>query len=519
MDTISKEKQTAIDWIEDNREMLSDFHQRIWNYAEPALREYKSSKAYVELLRSEGFDVEEGTGGMPTAFLAKYGDGKPVIASFAEYDAVPANNQAAVPYKKLRDENLHPYAAGHTDPHSALGVTALAGVLGVKAAMEEYGLSGTLKFFGEPAEKICISKPYHAAKGYYDDFDACILYHPGSVNRVVWETQCGAYWNVAFTFEAHEPEKWSSPAGRVGWYRANPGALDAVCLMYTTTKYTKEAIHPRTAGWTITEYITIGGQSTTAPPLISQIDYAFRSPTLEMQEKIHEFLRRNARTVAEACGCKVTERVVTKTRVGLYNRTMAELVDRNLRLIGPAIYDEKAKKFGREIQRNLGLEPMADPFTEDCQRLLTPEEGEGMLRRDLPSWVEHYSSDDYVEYTWHAPSARLYTAKAVLRPTEGFQYPNWARLAMTGERSTIDPMIFGGGKTLAASFVELLTEPGLLKRAREEFNERTGGGIGGSKWVAPLLPPELDPPIDMRWPEYIRTERGEEWWIPTPIKE
>jgi aminobenzoyl-glutamate utilization protein B len=518
MDAVSREKQTAIDWIEENRNTLSDFHQRIWQYAEPALREYKSARAYVELLRGEGFGVEEGTGSMPTAFLATYGEGRPVLASFAEYDAVPENNQAAVPYKKLRDESLHTYAAGHTDPHSALGVTALAGVLGAKAAMEEHGLGGTLKFFGEPAEKICISKPYHAAKGYYDGLDACILYHPGSVNRVVWETQCGAYWNVAFTFEASEPERWSSPAGRVGWYRANPGALDAVCLMYTTTKYTKEAIHPRTAGWTITEYITIGGQSTTAPPLISQIDYAFRSPTLEMQEKIHGFLRRNARTAAEACGCGVTERVVTKTRVGLFNRAMAELVDRNLRMIGPTIYSEEAREFGREIQRNLGLEPMADPFTEDCQRLLTPEEGEEMLRRALPGWVEHYSSDDYVEYTWHAPSARLYTAKAVLRPVEGFQYPNWARLAMTGEWSTIDPMIFVGGKTLAASFVELLTESGLLERAREEFEERTGGGIGGSKWVAPLLPLDLDPPIDMRWPEYVRTERGEEWWIPTPIR-
>jgi aminobenzoyl-glutamate utilization protein B len=335
---------------------------------------------------------------------------------------------------------------------------------------------------------------------------------------VVWETQCGAYWNVAFTFEAHEPEKWSSPAGRVGWYRANPGALDAVCMMYTVTKYTKEAVHPRTAGWTITEYVSIGGQSNTAPPMIGQITYAFRSPSLEMQEKTHEFLSRNAKAVAETCGCKVTERIVTKTRVGLFNRTMAEMVDRNLRLVGSTRYDEKAKKFGREIQRNLGLEPMEDPFTDDCQRLLTPEEGEEMLRRVLPGWVEHYSSDDYVEYTWHAPSARLYTAKAVLRPVDGFRYPSWARLAMTGEPSTIDPMILVGGKTLATSFVELLMEPGLLKGAWEEFNERTGGGIGGSKWVAPLLPPELDPPIDMRWPEYIKTERGEEWWIPTPKK-
>ena len=518
MITVSEEKQTALDWIEANWGILSDFHQEIWHYAEPALREYKSAKAYIKLLREEGFTVEEGSGGMPTAFLAKYGEGRPVLASFAEYDAVPSNNQAATPYKKLRDGNLHPYAAGHTDPHSSLGVTALAGTLGAKAAMQEHGLEGTLKFFGEPAEKICISKPYHAARGYYDGLDACILYHPGNVNRVVWETHCGSYWNVAYTFEAQEPENWSSPAGRVGWYRANPGALDAVCMMYTMTKYTKEAMHPRTAGWTLTEYISIAGQSNTAPPMISQITYAFRAPTLEMQEKTHEFLRRNAEATAQACGCKVIERIVTKTRVGLFNRKMAELVDRNLRLVGPTVYGEEAKGFGREIQRNLGLEPMEDPFTEDCQRLLTPQEGEEILRRHLPDWMEHYSSDDYVEYMWHAPTARLYTAKATLRAVKDFRYPGWPRLAMTGERSTIESSILEGGKTLAISFVELLTEPGLLKVAWEEFNERTGGGIGGSKWVPPLLPADLDPPIDMRWPEYVKTERGEEWWIPTPRK-
>ena len=223
--------------------------------------------------------------------------------------------------------------------------------------MEEHGLIGTLKYFGKTAEKICISKPYHATKGYYDNLDACILYHPRTVNRVVWETHCGSYWNVAFTFEVFEPEKWASPLARVGWYRGNPGAIDALCLMYTTTKYTKEAIHPRTAGWTITEFITIGGQSTTNPPLISEIDYAFRAPTLKMQEKTQEFLRRNARLVAEACRCKVTENIVTKTRIALFNRTMAELLDRNFRLIGPQFMMRRLRNLGGRSNLTLVLSP------------------------------------------------------------------------------------------------------------------------------------------------------------------
>jgi len=509
-------KARAAEWVEKNERWISDFDKKIWYLAEPALREYESAAAYVEVLRKEGFTVEEGSGGMPTAFCSVWGEGKPVLASFAEYDATPGNNQAATPYKKLRDESLHPYAAGHTDPHSTLGTTALMGVLATRHVMEENGLEGTLKFMGEPAEKICVSKPYHAARGYYDDFDACIFYHPGVDNRIVSDTHCGAYWNVAYTFEAHEPEKWSSPVPRVGWYRANPGALDAVCMMYTISKYNKEAIHPRTAGWTITEYIPIAGQSNTAPPMISQILYAFRSPTLEMQEKIHEFLSRNARAAAEVCGCKVTERIVTKTRVGLHNTALAEMAYENFRQVGPSVYGEEAKNFGREIQRNLGHEPMEDPFTDGCQRLLTLEEGESAIRRLLPEWQTHYSSDDYVEYTWHAPSARVRTAKAVLRPIEGAGYPRWTALAMTGEPSTIDPAIFTGAKVIAGCLIDLLTKPEVLAKAKGEFEDRTGGGVGGSRWVPPLLPRDLEPPLDIRWPEYVQTERGREWWIPTP---
>ena len=197
----------AVTWIEANRARLSEFNRTIWNFAEPAWREYKSARAYCELLRAEGFTVEEGSGGMPTAFAATWGSGSPVLVSFAEYDAVPAQSQQVVPFKAPR-EGLHPWTAGHTDPHSSLGSAALAGILATKAAMQKHDLRGTLKFFGEPAEKVCGSKPVHAAKGYYDDCDAFICYHPHTTNTVQGETQCGAYWSVVITFETLTPEQW-----------------------------------------------------------------------------------------------------------------------------------------------------------------------------------------------------------------------------------------------------------------------------------------------------------------------
>ena len=234
---------------------------------------------------AEGFEVEEGSGGMPTAFCAMWGTSGPTIGGYAEYDAVPGNSQERVPYEKPR-EGVHRWAAGHTDPHSALGLGALGGFLAAKAAIEEHRLEGRLKFMGEPAEKVCGSKPVHAAKGYYDDMSAAVSFHPSygvmRANTTVLDTHCGSYWSRIYTFECVSPETWSDmTAGRGSAHtmaRA-PGANDALCLMYTTTKYTKEAMLPHTGTWTLNEAILGGGNATSdnLPPRFAQIQYSWRS--------------------------------------------------------------------------------------------------------------------------------------------------------------------------------------------------------------------------------------------------
>ena len=193
-------------WIERHAQDISDWHQIIWRLAEPAWREYRSAAWYVDRLRKEGFTVEEGSAGMPTAFCAVWENGKggPTVGAYAEYDATPANSQEQVPYECPR-EGLNRYAAGHTDPHSALGMGSLAGVLAAKDAMRRYGIPGRIKFFGEPAEKMCGSKPLHAANGYYDDVDAFISFHPSCrlslCNTVYWDIHCGSSYGRVFTFE------------------------------------------------------------------------------------------------------------------------------------------------------------------------------------------------------------------------------------------------------------------------------------------------------------------------------
>ncbi len=519
---LDERKSFALDWIERHRARFSEFNLQIWNLAEPAWREYKSARLYCDLLRAEGFDVEEGSGGMPTAFAARWGDSGPTVGSFAEYDAVPGNSQALVPYKSPRP-GLHPWTAGHTDPHSSLGTTALVGVLAAKATMERFGLAGQLRLFGEPAEKMCGSKPVHAAKGYYDGCDAYVVYHPHRDNTVCHETHCGSSWSVVFTFETPEPETWIDAsllpsAGPHATARC-PGAIDALCLMYTTTKYTKEAMFPHTGTWTLNEFVLAAGDATSdnLPPRFAQIQYSWRSPLLEIQQRIYEVLANNARSAALATGTVASARWVTKTRVGLPNLAMTDLCFANMKLAGAPRFPEEARAFAREVQGNLGLERMDNPFADTNEVLTEPAAYEAALRTGLPAWQHNFTSDDYVEYTWHAPTARVFTMRPSLRsPKPGYAYPAWAYNVMGGLPAAIDPGLVLGGKTIALSLLDLLTRPDLLGAAQREFQQRTEGGVGGKKWVAPLLPSDFAAPVDLRWPEYVTTTRGEEWSLPTP---
>jgi len=504
---------------------LSDWTATIFDFGETAWREYRSAAWYVERLRAEGFRVEDGSGGMPTAFCADWSNGAgPVIGLYAEYDAVPGNCQAASAHRAPRD-GLGYQAGGHTDPHSGLGIAGLGAVLAIKAAMKTFSIPGGLRFTGEPAEKVRGSKPIHAAAGYYDGRAAILSFHPFYMlpmcNTVRWDTHCGAAYAMIYRFICDAPESWGQHDGAPipqshSSVRA-PGANDALMQMYQTSKSLRESMLPHQGGWSISEAILTAGQATAdnLPAGLAEIQYMIRVPTIAMADQVTAALDRSAAAAATLTGCRYERHWVCKSRHGLANHAMATTVWQVMQEVGAPVWDESAKAIARKIQAELGIEPMPEPFIEELSRLIDPQQAEAVLRRDLPPSQLNSTSDDYTDMTWHAPTARFYVARPALKATADRAYPSWVMNALGGIPATIDPMVQTAAQILARSALRLLEDPATRAAAMAEFNKRTGGGVGGTHWTQPLC--DYPPPIHFRWPEYVTTPRGRDWWIPSTM--
>ncbi|WP_298254685.1 amidohydrolase [uncultured Arthrobacter sp.] len=512
-------RATARQWIDDHMAELSGWHSKIWDLAEPAWREYESAAWYVATLREYGFDVEEGSAGMPTAFSATWrnGDG-PALLTYAEYDAVPGNSQSATTQQEPR-EGLSALAPGHTDPHSALGISTLAGLLGTQHAMTVHRIPGTLRYTGEPAEKMHGSKVVHGLRGYYDDVDAIVSFHPFYMlplcNTARWDTQCGAYYSKVYTFRCDEPETWqigadpNSPIPASHSAARAPGANVALMTMYSASRSMQDAMLPSVGGWSLSDAILLDGQATAdnLPQRVARIQFSWRTPDIAMAEHVLAVLDRNAEHAAAMAHCALEERWVARSRPGRTNHALAELLYRNLSAVGAPEYDAEAVAAANEIQRALGVEPTSKPFLDECEQLIEPQEAERLLREHMPAWQRNWTSDDYVEMTHYAPTVRFYVARPALKPVPGSgAYPGWVMNALGGIPATIDPTIEVAGKTIAGTFIDLLCTPEALEAARQEFEQRTADDP-----MPALLDKDFEPPIDLPWPDY-RSSGGHRHW-------
>jgi aminobenzoyl-glutamate utilization protein B len=481
MSPLPPAKGAALKWIDQHEQHLTDLSDAVWQFAEPALREYRSARQHTSFLKQHGFEVQEGVAGMPTSFVGTYGQGSPVIGFYAEYDATPGCSQQPVTHRQPVTHG----GAGFQDLHNGLGAASSGAAVAVKAAMESHDLSGTLKIFGTPAEKLCVGKPYQAKAGLYDDLDAAVCWHPWEYNTCMWDEGPQCYEASIFEFEG-VPVYASIP-----WKGIS--ALDAAILMNVMVNFLKEHI-PREARATVNELITDGGQSPTIIPEYAQVWYVYRAARPDQIQQIRQFLRRAAEAAAMAVGASVQQRIAAATRPWLPNHALAETAYRNLLLVAPPRFTQADIDFARELQANIGLEPMDEPWDLEPK---PPSSG-------AASFIG--GADDVSEFSWHAPTCWIHVSYQY-KTTGHSNAPSWATAALA--RTNVGHQcLLTAARAMALTAVDLLTDPQALASAKDEFAERTR-----DHRLPVQLPEDAEPPIDAKYsfPPFY----PEDWRPPT----
>ncbi len=436
-------KTLAISWLDDNAPALAKVNRNIWSWAETGLEEVKSSKELQDLLAANGFTIQAGVAGMPTAFVATYGSGQPVIGILAEYDALPGLSQDASPERSTRAGVM----AGHGCGHSVFGTGSTGAAVAIKQAMASGSIKGTVKLFGTPAEETGIGKTYMLREGVFKDVDTILSWHAGSSTAASWDFS-KAVISVKFKFDGLAAHASTSPhQGR--------SALDAVELMNIGVNYMREHVKEDTR---IHYVVTNGGGQPNVVPPTAEVWYYLRANKHTDVEEYYQWMQEIARGAAAMTRTKLAEtRVDSDMHEVLPNRTLAELIHKNLELVGPPKFDEREKAFARATQKD--LKPVPD---------IALSERIEPLRQGPPEQGLH--STDVGDLTWFFPVGQLTAA------TYSYGAPghSWQIVACTGT-SIGEKGMMVAAKALAAAAIDLYRSPELIQRAREDQKKMMAG--------------------------------------------
>lgn len=460
---ISQEKQYMLNWLSRPEvvERFGRISDAIWSFAELGLQEYKSSALLIQTLEEEGFSVERGLAGMPTCFVATYGAGKPVIGILAEYDALPMISQKA---RVTSQEPLVPGAPGHGCGHNLMGTAASAAAIAVKRAMDEHEIQGTIKVFGSPAEEMLVSRPYMVRAGLFEGVDAVINNHTSSGFNTGYGISGSAMYSVIFTFKGKTAHSAGSPwSGR--------SALDAVEIMNVATNYLREHLNfTHRMHYVITE----GGEAPNVVPDKASVWYFLRNSD-ERLKAMYERVLDCAKGAAMATGTELAEvRVMAAIHQSHHNKALAELVHKNIELVGMPDWSEEDHAFARALQKELGRQEKGMPAKV------------GGITKPAAVFTGGASSD-HGDVTLIAPTATIRFPGGV----PGATGHHWSTVAC-GFGSNAWKGLNAGAKAMAASAIDLLTKPQALREIREEFEE-----YSKTHPYESFLPADAKPPLEI----------------------
>jgi aminobenzoyl-glutamate utilization protein B len=446
---LKKLKQHVITETESLKPMIDEISSALWNYAEIALKETRSAKHMAGKLKDAGFKVEEGVAGLPTAFVATYGSGSPVIGILAEFDALPGVGNEAVPHRQVRKDGLK---SGHGCGHNLFGAGSTGGAIALKNTMQKYGLKGTIKLFGCPAEETVVGKVIMAKEGVFGGLDVVIDWHPSQRNKV--SNDPGRALNnfeVEFFGQAAHGafDPWN---GR--------SALDAVEMMNYGVNMMREHIKPSAR---IHYVIPRGGEAPNVVPEYAKVWYYVREFNRQDVKKYYDRILKVAEGAALATG--TTHKVTLVTGVHRYNlnRPLQEVLQKNLEMVGAPKFSKEEQEFARALQRATGKEETG--YNEEIKAL--PDEFE------LPTG----GSTDAAEVSWLAPTAGF----GVTTAAANVPWHSWATTACHGTEAGRKGALIAA-KIIALSGIDLLTQPKLIKKAKEFFKKATEG----KPYISPL---------------------------------
>lgn len=464
--------ERALAWIEENGGRLTELSDRIWEFAELGLHEHRSAGLLADALEAAGFRVERGVAGMPTAFVAIWGEGQPTIGFLGEYDALPGVSQKVSPVR----EELVPGGPGHGCGHNLLGVGALGAVIALKEEMQARGLCGTLRYFGCPAEENFSGKAFMARDGLFEGLDACLTWHPGTLNLVRTGSSLALNsMNVTFYGVASH----ASGAPHLG-----RSALDAVELMNVGVNYLREHIPEKAR---VHYVIRDGGLQPNVVPARASVWYYVRAPERHHVEEVYERVLKCAEGAALMTGTTYEVEFLDGIYNLLPNRALEKVLEEAMGVAGTPRFGEAELDFARRIaesfppgQKDNMIEEL--PLNEETKDLLRAQVLNDTiiaLREDLPP----RGSTDVGDVSWCCPTAQFTTACAAL----GTPGHSWQFTAQAGMGIGHAGML-AAARVLAQAGLHLLLDQEALERAQAEFRKRAQG----RPYRCPI-PPEVQP--------------------------
>ena len=446
------------DWIDNNHQGAIQLADEIWGLAELGYMESKSSRALQSRLRKSGFQVESGVADIPTAFVATFGEGKPVIGILAEFDALPGLSQAAVATR----QPLVNEAPGHACGHHLFGAASVTAGQAIADWLQTSGHTGTVKVFGTPAEEGGSGKVYMARAGLFSGVDIVLHWHPSDRNNAS-PSSTTANKSGRFRFKGIAAHAAAAPErGR--------SALDGVEAVNHMVNMMREHVPQESRMHYV---ITKGGMAPNIVPELAEVYYYVRHPQAAMVVKLFERVVKAAEGAALGTGTQVEYEVMHGNFPVLPNNVLANLVDEKLRALGGLTYSAEETKFALQIRETL-LDP---PLSLGSEKEIQPFQ-----------FRQKMGSTDVGDVSWQVPTAGFGTATWV----PGVPAHSWQAVA-TGGMSIGHKGMLLAAKVLATTAQALYLNGELITQATEELKERQGPNFR----YAALLG-ERKPPLDYR---------------------